>query len=192
MRLFVSVLLLAALSVAPSLFAQEYERQAPQTSAGAVGGVAGMGGLLNAVPLSGGGQAACPVVLTSARLNWPASYLPVTSAEKVTEPNLALGFQNASGKPIRSVTITAELRVKRDIYRLDATPLSLRLSFAGTKDLDKELSQLATIPLPKGLHEYGVIQVRLDQVLFADGTMWMAAVSGKSCSVDGNGLIAAK
>lgn len=146
-------------------------------------------GLLDSGP---GSQTGCPVVLTSAHLNWPASYLPVSSADKVTEPNLSLGFQNSSGKAIRSVALTAELRVKKDIYRMDATPVSLRLTFAGTNDLDKELSQLATIPLPKGLHEYGVIQVRLDQVFFADGTMWIAPSNGKSCSVAGNGLLAAK
>lgn len=134
----------------------------------------------------------CPLTLTSAQLDWPGTYMPVTSAEKVMEPNLALGFQNSSGRAIRTVVVTAALRVKKDVYALDATPVELRLNFAGTKDLNKDLSQLATIPLPKGLHEYGVVQVRLDQVLFADGTMWMASAKQNSCKVRSFGLIAAK
>lgn len=134
----------------------------------------------------------CPLTLTGARLDLPASYMPVTSADKVTEPNLALNFENSSGKAIRSVAVTAELKTKRNAYALDATPVELRLSFAGTQDLNKELSQLATIPLPKGLHEFGVIQVRLDQVMFADGTMWTAPASRNVCAVGGQSLVEAK
>ena len=66
-------------------------------------------------------QAGCPVVLTSARLNWPASYLPVTSAEKVTAPNLALRFQNASGKEIRAVSHEGAVSCQESIYELDAS-----------------------------------------------------------------------
>ena len=135
---------------------------------------------------------ACPLTLTSVQLDWPGTYMPVTSAEKVMEPNLALGFQNSSGRAIRTVVVTAALRVKKDVYALDATPVEVHLSFAGTRDLNKELNQLAAIPLPKGLHEYGVVQVRLDQVLFADGTMWKAAAKQNSCRVRSFGLIAAK
>ena len=67
-------------------------------------------------------QTGCPVVLTSAHLNWPASYLPVTSAEKVTEPNLALGFQNSSGKAIRSVSITAQFLGKTEAISSTRAP----------------------------------------------------------------------
>jgi hypothetical protein len=185
MRLFVSVLLLAASTAG---FAQiQITPSAPSA------GTAHMEDLgLQAVPLSLPDQTGCPVALTSARLNWPGTYMPVTSAEKVMEPNLALGFQNSSGKAIRSVAITAELRVKKDVYALDATPVELQLSFAGTEDLNKELGQLAMIPLPKGLHEYGVVQVRLDQVLFADGMVWKAPVSANPCEVRSFGLISAK
>lgn len=185
MRLFVSVLLLAASTAG---FAQlQITPSAPPA------GTAHMEGLgLEAGPFTSPDQTGCPLTLTRAQLNWPASYLPVTSAEKVTEPNLALEFQNASGKAIRSVAVTAEIRVKKDVYALDATPLELRLNFAGTEDLNKELSQLATIPLPKGLHEYGVVQVRLDQVLFSDGTMWTAPASANRCEVRSFGLISAR
>jgi hypothetical protein len=190
MKLLLSALLLAVL---PAAFAQNPSDNANQKAGQQARGSGHYVGDLWAHPapkqlLSN----ACPLTLTSAQLDWPGSYLPVTSADKVMEPSLALRFQNASGKAIRSVSVTAELRVKKDVYALDATPVELRLSFAGTKDLDKELSQLATIPLPKGLHEYGVVQVRLDQVMFANGSFWMAAASRNPCAVNGNGLIAAR
>jgi len=188
MRLFVSALLLAAtLSAATAVRAQEY---VPQKSAKNSTGVAGMEGLATdlvahrAVPWKNVG---CPVMLTSAQLNWPASYLPTDSAEKVTEPDLALGFLNSSGRSIRSVGVTAALRVKKNIYALDAAPVELQLRFAGTGDLDKDLSHLTTISLPKGLHAYGVVQVRLDQVVFADGSLWMAPADD-SCGLTPNGL----
>jgi hypothetical protein len=140
--------------------------------------------LLNLSPAS---QAACPVVLTSAHLNWPASYLPVTSAERVTEPNLALGFQNSSGKAIRSATITARFLGKQNIYQLDANAFDLQLTFSGVDAADKAAEQLREIRLPEKMYAYGVTRVTLDQVTFADGSFWVAAGrSNCSLNVKGN------
>jgi len=185
MRLFVSALLLAT---ATTLCAQDYvPPSGPLPSAGQrMGGAAGMEGALNAAPPSVLGQSACPVVLTSARLNWPASYLPVTSAEKVTEPNLALGFRNTSGKAIRSVTITAALLGKKSVYQIDANALDLRLTFSDVKDANKAAEQLREIRMPGKMYAYGVTRVSLDQVMFADGTLWMAP-GHSGCSLDVRG-----
>jgi hypothetical protein len=180
MRLFVSVLLLAAASAA---FAQN--QAAPVQSAG----VARMEGIksldLQVVPLPGS-QAGCPVVLTSAHLNWPASYLPVTAAEKVTEPNLALQFQNSSGKAIRSVGIMARFLGKQNIYQLDGSAFDLHLTFSGTDAADKAVEQLREIRLPAKMHAYGVTRISLEQVTFADGTLWMA-MGRSNCSLNVGG-----
>jgi hypothetical protein len=131
-------------------------------------------------------QMGCPVVLTSARLNRPTSYLPVTSAEKVTEPNLALGFRNSSGKVIESVTIAARLLGKQNLYQLDADAFDLRLTFSGVDAADKAAEQLREISVPDRMHAYGVQRVSLEQVLFADGTFWTAA-GHANCRLDVSG-----
>lgn len=128
-------------------------------------------------------QLGCPLMLTGAHLNWPATYLPVTSAERVTEPSLALNFRNEAGKAIRSVGITARFLAKRNPYQLDATPFDLRLTFGGVGAADQAASQLREIRLPEKMYAFGVTRVSLDQVTFADGSFWMA--SGRSnCSLD--------
>lgn len=136
--------------------------------------------------LSSPSQSGCPVVLTSAQLNWPASYLPVTSAEKVTQPNLALGFRNSSGKAIRSVTITARFLGKQSVYQLDASAFDLRLTFSGVDTADDAAEQLREIRVPEKMYAYGVTRVSLQQVLFSDGTFWTAFGHG-NCRLDVNG-----
>jgi hypothetical protein len=132
-------------------------------------------------------QAGCPLYLTSARLNWPASYLPVTSAEKVTEPNLALGFRNSSGKAIRSATITARFLGKQSVYQLDADAFDLRLTFSGVDAADKAAEQLREIRVPEKMYAFGVTRVSLEQVTFADGTFWVAGMGGGRCSLNVQG-----
>jgi hypothetical protein len=186
MRLFVSAFLVIALSASLGV-AQEYvPPQSAQANGGVIGGVAGMEGVLNTVPQFARSQTGCPVVLTSAQLNWPASYLPVTSAERVTEPNLALGFHNASGKGIRSVTITARFLGKQNVYQLDANAFDLRLTFSGVDAADKAAEQLRDIRVPEKMYAYGVTRVSLEQVLFADGTFWTAFGHG-NCNLDVRG-----
>lgn len=141
---------------------------------------------LQATPMMPESQAGCPVVMTSAHLNWPASYLPVTAAEKVTQPNLALNFRNSSGKPIRSVTITARFLGKQSIYQLDASAFDLHLTFSGVDAADKAAEQLREIRLPAKMYAYGVTRVSLEQVTFGDGTFWMA-MGRNNCSLNVRG-----
>ncbi|MFP5229038.1 MAG: hypothetical protein ACLGXA_15580 [Acidobacteriota bacterium] len=179
MKLFVPALLLAVSAAATVAAAQEY---APPQPAGA----AAMEGLMNPASQRAPDQAGCPVMLSSAHLNWPASYLPVTSAEKVTEPNLALGFQNSSGKAIRSVTITARFLGKQSVYQLDASAFDLRLTFSGIDGADQAADQLREIRLPAKMYAYGVTRVSLEQVLFADGNVWTSLGHG-NCRLDVQG-----
>lgn len=160
--------------------------QSAQANGGAKGGAAGMEGLLNTVPQFAPSQTGCPVTLTSAHLNWPASYLPVTSAEKVTQPNLALGFKNSSGKAIRSATITARFLGKQNVYQLDAGAFDLRLTFSGVDAADQAAEQLREIRVPAKMYAYGVTRVSLEQVLFANGTFWTAFGHG-NCGLDVQG-----
>ena len=140
---------------------------------------------LQAVPLPRS-QTGCPVVLSSAHLNWPATYLPVTAAEKVTEPNLSLEFQNTSGKAIRSATITARFLGKPNVYQLNASAFDVHLTFAGVDAADKAIEQLREIRLPAKMHAYGVTRVSLYQVTFADGTFWMDT-GQNSCALNVTG-----
>ncbi len=200
MKLFVSALLLTAAAVGfgqsqtavpdvdsqspavqihPGLFAspQEMEKRWMEAQAESK---------LQLWALSSPSQSGCPVVLTSAQLNWPASYLPVTSAEKVTQPNLALGFRNSSGKAIRSVTITARFLGKQSVYQLDASAFDLRLTFSGVDTADDAAEQLREIRVPEKMYAYGVTRVSLEQVQFTDGTFWTAFGHG-NCRLDVNG-----
>ncbi|HEY1501457.1 MAG TPA: hypothetical protein VGF88_17920 [Acidobacteriaceae bacterium] len=180
MKLFVSALVLVAASAA---FAQNQAATRPGSELAP--GVITLN--LEGVPLTALGQAGCPVLLTSAHLNWPASYLPVTSAENVKQPNLALGFQNTSGKGIRSATITARFLGKQSVYQLDANAFDLRLTFSAVDAADKAAEQLREIRLPEKMYAYGVTRVSLEQVTFADGTFWVAGMGRASCSLDVKG-----
>jgi hypothetical protein len=113
--------------------------------------------------------------------------MPVTSAEKITEPNLALGFQNPSGKAILSATITARFLGKQRVYQLDANAFDLRLTFSGVDAADKAAEQLREIRLPEKMFAYGVTRVSLEQVTFADGTFWMAGMGHSNCSLSVKG-----
>lgn len=206
MKLFVSVLVLAASTAAAptALRAQEYvpPQNSAQSGVGVVriepvpGGQASPQQLeqLKALALTqkeaesllSNSQAGCPLMMTRAHLNWPASYLPVTSADRVTEPNLALSFQNLSGKPIRSVSVTARILAKRNIYDLDAAAFDLRLTFSGVDAADKAAEQLREIRLPAKMYAYGVTRVSLEQVMFADGSFWMTSPRN-NCSLDVRG-----
>ena len=186
MRLLLSALLMAATATVSA----QNPSSNPKAAQNSVGPGTAVNNLVahRTVPFSAD---TCPLTLTSVRFSGPATYMPVSTADQVMEPNLALGFLNSSGKAIHSVAVTARLRVKKDVYALDAAPVDVRLSFAGTQDLDRELDQLATLPLPKNLHSYGVVQVRLDQVIFADGTLWKASKS-TACEVGNSRLIATR
>lgn len=174
MKLLLSALLLA---VSTAGFAQV--QTAPVSSPG----VAVLEGLdLQAVPPSPD-QTGCPVVLTQAHLNQPATLMPVNASEKVTEPNLALGFENSSGKPIQSVSITASFTGKASKYQLDASAFDLHLTFSGSDSADKTAEQLRAIHLPQKMYAYSVSRVALVQVTFADGTFW-SAIGHSNCALN--------
>ncbi len=183
MKLFLSFLLSAAASAG---FAQNQLQVAPPPGPELAPGIVTLD--LQAAPVMPESQSGCPVVLTSAHLNWPASYLPVTTAENVTQPNLALNFRNSSGKAIRSVSITARFLAKQSIYQLDASAFDLRLTFSGVDAADKAAEQLREIRLPKKMYAYGVTRVALDQVTFADGSFW-SAFGHTNCSLNVQGSL---
>jgi hypothetical protein len=176
MKLLLSALLLAASTAA---FAQVQAVPAPSDAAR----IQSLD--LMAVPPSPD-QSGCPVVLTQAHLNWPATFMPVTAAEKVTQPNLALGFQNPSGKAIGSVSITARFMGKASKYQLDASAFDLHLTFSGSDSADKTAEQLREIRLPEKMYAYGVTRVSLDGVTFADGSFW-TAIGHSNCALNVQG-----
>jgi len=131
-------------------------------------------------------QAGCPLYLKSASVAPAAGVLPV-GMRNGGDGALNLHFRNQSGKAIRSATITAHLKVKTDVYALDARPLEVQLNFSGTSDLDKEADQLTRITLPGHVYLFGVATVTLDHVTYADGTFWIADQSANTCKVGGLG-----
>jgi hypothetical protein len=133
-------------------------------------------------------QADCPLYMESARVSPNAAYLPVT-AQNRQDAGLDLHFRNQSGKAIASASITARLSVKTDVYALDAHTLQLRFTLAGTQDFDKTLEQFQRIVLPKHVYLYGVARVTLEQVGFADGTVWSAPAGNNACRTSGSGSI---
>lgn len=169
MKLLLSALLLA---VATTALAQD--RSSPAVIPAPAAGISSLD-LQVVPPPSPESQTGCPVVLTEAHLNWPATLMPVTAAERGTEPNLALGYQNSSGKAIGSVGITARFVGKTSKYQLDATAFDLQLTFSGSDSRDKTAEQMRDLRLPMKFYAYGVTRVSLDQVTFADGTIWTAA-----------------
>jgi hypothetical protein len=186
MKLFLSAFLLAAASAA---FAQQSAAPAgkavPQANATQLQDKATV--IVNdlvahkAMPMD---QASCPLFLQSASVASAASFLPV-DAKANSGGTLSLRFRNASGKAIRSASITAHLRIKTNLYDLDAHSLDLRLTLAGTQDLDKTLDQIQRIVLPQNMYLFGVAQVSLDQVSFADGSVWTAPAAHNACGTSG-------
>lgn len=132
-------------------------------------------------------QAGCPLFLQSASVASAANFLPV-DAKANSGGTLSLHFRNQSGKPIRNASITAHLRVKTNVYDLDAHPLDLRLTVSGTSDIDKTLDQFLRIVLPQHVYLFGVAQVSLDQVSFADGSVWTASGGQNACRTSGSAI----
>lgn len=187
MKFFLSAVLLATASMA---FGQEYQRPTPVQGVGVAGmepdspqrtraaqaqAEAAMQALFNQVD-----QAGCPLYLTSADVARGGAVLAV-SQRTPGDGALALHFRNRSGKAITSAAITARLRVKTNVYALDAHPLEVKLTFPGTADVNKAADQLARIAVPKGAYLFGVAQVTLDRVTFADGSAWTASASRNLC-----------
>jgi hypothetical protein len=117
------------------------------------------------------GQANCPVVLTSVGLT---PYLMSLDTSGGSAGNrLALEFRNMSGKEIRSMEFSARILVKRSIYDLNYLPaIRLYLTAYGTRNVDDTFAQLRQLSLPEGIHPALIEGAALEQVTFADGSVW--------------------
>jgi hypothetical protein len=119
-------------------------------------------------------QAGCPVMLTSASLASKA-HTQLTSGGMATDSDtggIDLRFRNMSGKQIESLHVTARVKVKQSVYDLDATTLELHFTISGTGVVDRSSELLRSIPMQATL--FGVGQVTLEQVSYADGSVWIA------------------
>jgi hypothetical protein len=187
MKLFVSVLLLAAATVA--LAQNQAPAFNPQPDPALEAKIRAQAAQIRVQlqsQMDWKNQTGCPLYLKSASVAPAAGLLPVGSRNS-GDGALNLQFRNQSGKAIRSASITAHLKIKTNVYALDARPLEVQLSFSGTSDLDKEADQLTRITLPGHGYLFGVATVTLDQVTFADGSFWIADRGANSCSVGGAG-----
>lgn len=188
MKLFLSALLLAAL---PAAFAQNQPDQGPlQTgvvvnnpSPAAAEAMKAFAQRMNDTRT----QMGCPLYLNAASVAAPAGYLPV-SQRRPDDGTLSLHFRNQSGKAIRSASVTATVKVKTNIYALDAHPIMMQLRFSDIDDVGRNLPQQELIVLPRHYYIFGLAQVSLDRVTFADGTTWAAPQQNNYCRTHSEGL----
>jgi hypothetical protein len=165
MRFFVSALLLAAATAAfPQI---QGKASLPQGKSSSVTN--------RSSQLMRWKGSACPITFTEAGFSSPNRDIFPVGQRTPESGSLNLRFHNNSGTDIRSASITASMRVKTNLYDLDARPIEFHLSFSSMEDLDAAMTQLAHIPLPQHVYPYGVSRVKLDQVIFADGTFWTAS-----------------
>jgi len=116
-------------------------------------------------------QATCPVELTSA---WLTPHMMLLNSASPSSGNgVDLEFRNASGKEIRSMELSATILVKKSIYDLKYLPaIQLDLTAYGTSSVDETFTQLRHLSLPTGIHPALVQDLTLQQVTFADGSVW--------------------
>ncbi|HZD50461.1 MAG TPA: hypothetical protein VE178_17090 [Silvibacterium sp.] len=116
-------------------------------------------------------RANCPVVLTSA---WLTPRLQLLKSDEASGGNgIDLVFQNASGKEIRSMELSATILVKKSIYDLGyLPPVHLSLTAYGTRNIDSAFAELRRLSLPTEIHPALVESIRLEQVTFEDGSVW--------------------
>ncbi|HYK35076.1 hypothetical protein [Alloacidobacterium sp.] len=106
-------------------------------------------------------QTGCPVAFTNVDLKQNARYMPVEQSAEADD-SLVFNYKNQSGKQIKSIEVHVVLYVKPSIYDLDAI----------TATRDMTLSGHSGEALPLNLFAYGVVRVTLEQVNYADGTVW--------------------
>jgi hypothetical protein len=133
-------------------------------------------------------QAECPVMLTSVALASKA-HVQLTSkggtaVMRDDSGALDLHFRNMSGKQIESMDISADVRVKRSVYDLDAAGVPLDFTVSGTGIVDRSSELLRSIPVNSPV--FGVGRVTLDQVTYADGSVWSAGPHS-ACETNGSG-----
>jgi hypothetical protein len=112
-------------------------------------------------------QSNCPVRFTDIALKTKGRMMLVRSGD-APDGNLALQYQNHSGKTIQSIAINVDLKLKQDMYALDTTSYRLDMVLTG-KGLEE------TLPLNVRGYVYGVNHVTLERVSYTDGTIWSAS-----------------
>jgi hypothetical protein len=115
----------------------------------------------------------CPITLTSATLTPRLALLHASSAAD-SMPSIDLAFQNTSGKSIRSMNLGAELWVKKSVYDLKAERFELRLTASAAVGSDAAFNYLRHLHLPQSPSPSGIARIDLEQVTFADGSLWTA------------------
>ena len=124
----------------------------------------------------------CPVDLISAMIDTPARYLPVATPEG-DSGSLDLTFRNAADKKIKSASLEVQVRAKKSIYDLEAYTLTTHLEISGIDVASGQLSRRLPLPVPA----FGVAQVILERVTYADGSIW-SRKSGSGCRLNGQAL----
>jgi hypothetical protein len=123
-------------------------------------------------------QAGCPIVFTSARLDRPADFLPAgPETKEQSKTRLHLSYSNPTGKQIVSIELTAYLRVKQNRYSLDATNITMPLTF---NPATGKVGTEASIPLLENI--VGFDRLTLNSLTYIDGSVWHAAGQQHSCS----------
>jgi hypothetical protein len=127
-------------------------------------------------------QTWCPVDLISAKIDTPARYLPVAAPEG-SSGSLDLTFRNATDKKIKSAALKVQVKAKKSIYDLDAYTLTTHLEISGIDVASEQLSRR----LPLSVPAFGVAQVILERVTYADGSIW-SRKADSGCRLEGQGL----
>jgi len=91
-----------------------------------------------------------------------------------------------SGKQIRSIGLAAELRAKRNRYDLDATTVDVHLTISDLIEQEKaDLSRTLVLTV----EAFGLEQIRLEQVSYADGSIWLANHKNNCSFADQNATL---
>ena len=130
------------------------------------------------IAITGDNQVGCPVVLTSAWLTPYLMLLRAGSAPLDDSGGIDLRFRNASGKEIRSMEFDAVFLAKKSIYDINGVKITLHLAATGTDSIDDTFEHLRHLSLPERTNPVLVDNVTLEQVTFADGSVWTAKSDG--------------
>jgi hypothetical protein len=97
--------------------------------------------------------------------------------------SLDLTFRNAADKKIKSAALKVQVKAKKSIYDLDAYTLTTHLEISGIDVASGRLLRRLPLPVPA----FGVAQVILESVIYADGSIW-SRKADSGCRLDGQAL----
>jgi hypothetical protein len=123
-------------------------------------------------------QQGCPVRFTDVSL-LGSGHIMLTRQDASSSGDLSFQYQNESGKTIQSLAVRVTLKLKHDVYALDATDFTLDMTLTG-----QGLQE--TLPLNVSGYVYGLNHVTLERVSYSDGTAWSAA-DENSCRYEKSG-----